>query len=57
MIAYNADAAWLYGTAVRLPAATYNPQEDFFEVYDFDSGRYIGKIPQAEQTYNVVCGV
>ena len=35
------------------PAATY-PKGTMLKVYEWDTGKYLGEIEQARQTYNVV---
>ena len=53
MISYNADSHVLYGELYHWPATSY-PEGTMLEVYDWDSGKFMGKIPQALQTFNVV---
>jgi dipeptidase len=53
MISYSADSHVLYGELYHWPAATY-PEGTMLDVYDWDSGKYLGKIKQAIQTYNVI---
>ncbi len=53
MISYSADSHVLYGELYYWPAATY-PAGAMLDVYDWDSGKFMGKIKQAAQTYNVV---
>lgn len=53
MISYAADSHVLYGELYHYPAADY-PEGAMREVYDWDSGRYLGMIPEAAHTYNVV---
>ena len=53
MIAYNADSPTLFGFLYHYPAATH-PPGTMRSVYDWDSGVYLGDIPEAEETYNVV---
>lgn len=53
MISYSADSYNLYGELYHWPAKTYNAGE-LLKVYEWDSGRYLGEIPQVLQTYNVV---
>jgi dipeptidase len=52
MISYSADSYCLYGELYHRPAAVY-PAGTMLDVYDWDTGRFLGKIPQARQTYNV----
>ena len=53
MISYSADSHVLYGELYHWPAATY-PEGTMLDVYEWDTGKYLGKIKQARQTYNVV---
>lgn len=53
IITYSADSHVLYGELYHWPAGTW-PAGTMLDVYDWDSGKYLGKIPQAAQTYNVV---
>ncbi len=53
MISYAADAHVLYGALYHWPAATY-PEGTMLDVYEWDSGKYLGQIKQTRQTYNVI---
>ena len=53
MVSYSADSHTLYGELYHWPAATY-PAGTMLDVIEWDSGKKIGQIPQATQTYNVV---
>ncbi|MCL1934151.1 MAG: C69 family dipeptidase [Candidatus Azobacteroides sp.] len=53
MVTYSADSYSLYGELYHWPAATY-PANTWMDVREWDSGKYLGKIPQASQTYNVI---
>lgn len=53
MITYAADSHTLYGELYFWPAANYNPGT-LVDVYEWDTGKYMGKIPQAPHTYQVV---
>jgi len=53
MISYAADSHVLYGELYHYPAADY-PKGSVRELYDWDSGRYLGRIPEVSHTYNVV---
>lgn len=53
MVTYAADSHQLYGALKHLPAADY-PVGTMMSVYDWDSGKYMGEIPQATHTYNVI---
>eukprot|EP00941_MAST-03F_sp_MAST-3F-sp1_P000665 g665.t1 len=52
-IAYNSDGFSLYGSMKHLPAGKHKPGT-MREVYDWTSGIYMGSIPEALETYNVV---
>lgn len=53
MISYSADSHTLFGELYYWPAATY-PAGSLLDVYEWDTGKFMGKIKQAAQTYNVV---
>lgn len=53
MVAYNADSATLFGCLYHYPAATHAPGS-MRDVYVWDTGAFLGKIKEAEVTYNVV---
>ena len=53
MITYSADSYNMYGELYHFKAAVY-PKGATLEVYEWDTGKYLGTIPQAEVTYNVV---
>jgi dipeptidase len=53
MITYVADSHTLYGELVYFPAARHIPGT-WVDVYEWDTGKYLGKIRQVEQTYAVV---
>ena len=53
MISYAADSHVLYGELYHYPAADW-PKNAMLDVYDWDSGKYLGQIPQVRHTYNVV---
>ena len=52
-VTYAADSHVLYGELYYRAAASF-PKGTEFEVIDWDSGRPLGKIKQAENTYSVV---
>lgn len=54
MISYNADSGNLMGLLYHYPEIKADKTEKMREVYDWDSGRYLGEIPEATRTYNVV---
>lgn len=53
MITYSADSHVLYGELYYWPAMKYKPGT-LLDVYEWDSGRFLGKIEQAPYTYSVV---
>lgn len=53
MISYAADSHVLYGELYHFPAADY-PEGTMRDLYDWDSGKYLGQIPEVSHTYNVV---
>lgn len=53
LISYAADSYGLYGELYHWPARQYRPGE-MLKVYEWDTGKYLGEIPQALQTYNVI---
>ncbi|MDR2382633.1 MAG: C69 family dipeptidase [Prevotellaceae bacterium] len=52
-ITYAADSHTLYGELYFWPAASY-PEGAMLQVYEWDSGRFLGEIPQISNTYRVV---
>lgn len=52
MITYSADSHVLYGELYHWPSRDY-PEGAMLEVWEWDSGRYLGKIPQVRHTYSV----
>ncbi|MBN2746758.1 MAG: C69 family dipeptidase [Bacteroidales bacterium] len=53
MISYAADSHVLYGELYHWPAAKW-PAGTMMDVYEWDTGKHLGKIKQAAKTYNVV---
>ena len=53
MVTYSADSYSLFGELYHWPAAKY-PANTLLDVREWDSYKYLGKIPQASQTYNVI---
>lgn len=53
MISYAADSHVLYGELYHWAAGTW-PEGSMLDVYEWDTGKYMGKIKQAPVTYNVV---
>ncbi len=53
MISYAADSHVLYGELYHWPAMDY-PTGAMLDVYEWDTGKFLGKIPQVAHTYNVI---
>jgi dipeptidase len=53
MIALSADSHTLFGELYYRPARDY-PAGTFLDIYEWDTGKYLGKIPQVKHTYSVV---
>lgn len=53
MISYAADSHVLYGELYHWPAKEY-PKGTMLKIYEWDTGKLLGEIPQAARTYNVV---
>jgi dipeptidase len=53
MITYSADSHTLYGELNFIPAGEHI-EGTWIDVFDGDSGKYLGKIRQARRTYQVV---
>lgn len=53
MITYSADSHTLYGELYHWPAADWTPGT-LVDVYEWDTGSYLGKIAQVAHTYNVI---
>lgn len=53
MITYAADSHELFGELYHWPAAKY-PAGTMLDVYDWDTGKFLGKIKQVRETYSVI---
>jgi dipeptidase len=53
MITYAADSHVLYGELYHWPAGEH-AEGTLMDIYEWDTGKYLGKIKQAPRTYNVV---
>lgn len=53
MVSYAADSGVLYGELYFRPAADY-AEGEMLKVYDWDSGKYLGEIPQVAHTYQTM---
>ena len=52
-ISYSADSYGMSGFVAHFPAA-WHPEGAMRDIYEWDSGRYLGQIPEARYTYNVL---
>jgi hypothetical protein len=53
MITYSADSHTRYGAIAFYPAADHQPG-DMCDLYHYESGKFLGKIPEVAHTYSVV---
>ncbi len=53
MITYAADSHVLYGELYFQPAADY-PDGSMMDIYEWDTGKFLGRIKQVKHTYSVV---
>ena len=53
IVSYSADSYGMYGYLAHFPAAVH-PQGAMRDVYEWDTNKYLGQIPEAPVTYNVV---
>ena len=53
MITYAADSHTLYGELYFTPAGIH-PDGEMIDIYEWDTGKYLGKIKQVRRTYKVV---
>jgi dipeptidase len=53
MITYSADSHVLYGELYYWPSKNW-PTGSMLDIYEWDSGKYLGKIPQIAHTYSVI---
>ena len=53
IVSYNADSYGMYGNMYRHVGGTHQPGE-MRKIYEWDTNKYLGEIPEAEETYNVV---
>jgi dipeptidase len=53
MVSYSADSHVLYGELYHWPAKIW-PEDCMLEVSEWDTGKPLGRIPQAHQTYAVM---
>ena len=53
IVSYSADSYGLFGFLCHHPAAKH-PDGAMRSIYDWDSGKYLGQIKEAKETYNVI---
>ena len=53
MCTYNADSYGAFFSLYHSPAGKH-PKGEMLKIYDWDTNKYHGEIPQAEETYNVI---
>lgn len=53
IVSYSADSYTLFGELYHYPAAAY-PKGTMMPVNEWDTGKYLGQIEQAQRTYNVI---
>ncbi|MCK5222658.1 MAG: C69 family dipeptidase, partial [Candidatus Aminicenantes bacterium] len=53
MITYAADSHVLYGELYHWPAKSY-PENSMLDVFEWDTGKFLGQIKQVRRTFNVV---
>ncbi len=53
MITYAADSHTLYGELYYTPARIHR-EDEMLDIYEWDTGKYLGKIKQVKYTYSVI---
>ena len=53
MITYAADSHTRYGAIAYTPAADHRPG-DLCDIFHYESGKFLGQIPEVPHTYTVV---
>lgn len=53
MVTYAADSHTLYGEMYHT-AATIYPQGSIMKIFEWDTGKYMGEIPQVNRTYSTI---
>ena len=53
IVSYSADSYGLFGELYHYPAGMHK-KGTLIDVHEWDTGKYLGQIEQARQTYNVI---
>lgn len=53
IVSYSADSYGLFGELYHYPAGVHK-KGTMIDIYEWDTGKYLGQIEQARQTYNVI---
>ena len=53
IVSYSADSYGMFGELYHYPAGMHE-KGTMRDIYDWDSGKYLGQIKEARQTYNVI---
>ena len=53
IVSYSADSYGLFGELYHYPAGMHE-KGAMVDIYEWDTGKYLGQIEQARQTYNVI---
>ncbi|MBO7467874.1 MAG: C69 family dipeptidase [Bacteroidaceae bacterium] len=53
IVSYSADSYGMYGYLAHFPAAVH-PEGAMRDVYEWDTNKHLGQIPEAPVTYNVI---
>lgn len=53
IVSYSADSYGLFGELYHFPAGLHKKGE-LLDIYEWDTGKYLGQIAQAKETYNVI---
>ena len=53
IVSYSADSYGLFGELYHYPAGMHK-KGTLIDIHEWDTGKYLGQIEQARQTYNVI---
>ena len=53
IVSYSADSYGMFGELYHFPAAKH-AKDAMRKIYEWDSGKFLGEIKEAEETYNVI---